>query len=83
MQRYTEERARKMVKELKGDKDYSGFIVKSGIVVKCRSGSVRTDAPTIYDETDLKNAIDLRLLEKRKVSGSVEWEWWALKTYAH
>jgi len=47
-------------------------------VPKYRSSD--TDTPTMmFDETDLHNAVALDLLEKRKVTGSYEWEWYAAK----
>jgi hypothetical protein len=33
----------------------------------------------VFDETDLHNAVALDLLEKRKVTGSYVWEWYAAK----
>ena len=36
----------------------------------------------MFDETDLHNAVALDLLEKRKVTGSYEWEWYAAKKKA-
>jgi len=79
MEAAIEQRARKLVKQLNGDKHYSGFLVMGGLVVLRSSGAPYTDTPTMFDEADFKNAIDLGLLEKRKVTGSVEWEWYTLK----
>lgn len=43
------------------------------------SAAPYTDTPTMYDERDLNNAVALGLLEMRKVTGSLEWEWYTLK----
>jgi len=35
--------------------------------------------PVMFDEVDLHSAIDLDLLDKRRVVGSYEWEWYVVK----
>lgn len=80
MEPHLEQRARDMVKTLKGN---CGFVFYSGTVVARCAGAPYVDAPTPYDEIDLKNAIELGLLEKRKltvssVTGSTECDWYTV-----
>jgi hypothetical protein len=79
MQPEQEQRARKLIEYLDGEKQFRGFIVGGGMVVLRASGAPYTDTPTMYDENDLNNAVALGLIEKRKVTGSLEWEWYTLK----
>ena len=77
MDRSQEERARNLVDELKKHSTDSGFCVIGGKVVVRRPAAVAIfqDAPTTYDETDLKNAIELGLLEKNQINGFVVNGW--------
>lgn len=69
------ERARKLAVMLDRAGENHGLLVVQGMVV-CRDGVLVTDTPTMTDEADLQNAIALNLLEPRKVSGSVAWDWY-------
>ncbi len=82
MDAFKEERARKMVAELKNADANCGLLASQGIVVMRCPGSPYTDTPTLFDEADLENAIALNLLEKRKVTGSFEWEYYVAKKKA-
>ena len=73
------ERALDMVNQLKHAAANCGLLVMQGIVVMRCPGSPYTDTPTLFDETDLQNAITLGLLEKRKIVGSLEWEYYVAK----
>jgi hypothetical protein len=71
------ERAQKLVDELKHAGLNNGLVVVQGAVVLRSAGAPYTDVPMLFfDESDLQNAIELSLLEKRKVVGSFEWEWY-------
>ncbi len=72
------ERAQKLVTMLKKAGENHGLLVVAGNLV-IRDGVNCTDAPMMMEETDLRNAITLGLLEPRKVSGSVEWDWYVAK----
>jgi len=80
MDEQQKDRARKLVKELEDAGINSGLLTIHGTVVLRSSGAPYTDSPMLFfDETDLHNAIDLDLLEKTKVVGSYEWEWYVVK----
>jgi len=79
MQAHMEKRARDLVDMLKRGGTNCGLIVVNGTVVARCMGAPYTDAPTPYDETDLDNAIELNLLEKRKVTGTLEWGWYCAR----
>jgi hypothetical protein len=74
-----EKRARKMVHQLEVQGSNSGLLVVHGDVVVRILRAEPTDAPAMAEEVDLQNAIALGLLEKRKVTGSYEWEWYVSK----
>jgi hypothetical protein len=75
-----EERARNLVKELKQAGLNCGLLAMQGAVVLRSPGAPYTDAPMLmFDEVDLHSAIDLDLLDKRRVVGSYEWEWYVVK----
>ena len=75
-----EERARELVEQLEKAGMNCGLLAVQGTVVLRCPGAPYTDTPMMmFDETDLQNAVALDLLEKRKVTGSYEWEWYALK----
>jgi hypothetical protein len=76
-----EKRARRLVDILESAGPNCGLIVMRGAVVMRCPGAPFTDLPTIYDEADLKNAVQLNLLEKRKMradalTGSFEREYY-------
>jgi hypothetical protein len=73
-----EKRARKLVEMLKSAGEHHGLLVVQGNVV-IRDGVECADSPAMFEETDLQNAIALDLLEERKVSGSVNWEWYVAR----
>lgn len=80
MQPHSEMRARVMVSTLEPN---CGLILNSGAVIACCAVPSYRETPTLFDETDLNNAIELKLLEKRKVtisraSGTSECEWYAV-----
>lgn len=71
-----EKRACEMVHQLKHAATNCGLMaVQEKVVMRC-PGSPYTDAPMLFDETDLKNAIALGLLKKQEVSGSFNWEYY-------
>jgi hypothetical protein len=72
------QRARKLVEILKSAGDHCGLLMEQGNLV-IRDGVHVTDSPAMFNEVDLQNAIELGLLEHRKVSGSVTWEWYVVK----
>jgi hypothetical protein len=79
MDEIQEERARELVGELESAGLNSGLLAVEGIVVLRGPGAPYTETPTMFNERDLDNAIALGLLEKRKVTGSYEWEWFVTK----
>jgi hypothetical protein len=63
----TERRARKLVDILEsGGSDCGLLVIKGAVVMRC-PGVPFTDLPIPYDEADLNNAIELNLLEKKKM----------------
>lgn len=81
MNDFQRKRALEMVVELKKAGLNSGLLVIEGNGVVLRSpGSPYVDAPTLFSEEDLSNAVELRLLEKSRVTGSFEWEWYTIKS---
>ncbi|MGD0831827.1 MAG: hypothetical protein ABR907_12840 [Terracidiphilus sp.] len=80
MDAFQDERARRLVGELEREGKHSGLLVLKGAVVLRCSGAPYTDFPIpLFDETDLRNAVELDLLEKQKILGDPEWEWWVVK----
>lgn len=76
METHLEKRARQLVDMLESAGLNCGLLViRKTVVMRC-PGSPYTDSPTMYDEADLNNAIELNLLEKRKVTGGYEWEYY-------
>ena len=73
-----EERARKLVDMLKATGDNHGLLVVRGSVV-IRNGVNGNDTPLMFDVAALENAIALGLLEPRRVSGSITWDWYVAK----
>jgi hypothetical protein len=72
---HQEERARKLAEELQEAGQNCGILVGQGTVVLRSTGAPYTDVPMLlFNEAELQNAIELSLLEKRKVVGSYEWE---------
>jgi len=89
-----EKRARELANVLENAGENCGFLILQGTVVRrCFSPSSSlgfTDSPEMkYDESDLNNAVELNLIEKRKVTvgritGSAEFEWYcATDKYAN
>jgi hypothetical protein len=81
METHMEKRARRLVDILESAAPNCGLIVMRGAVMMRCPGTPFTDLPTIYDEADLKNAVQLNLLEKRKMradtlTGSFEREYY-------
>jgi hypothetical protein len=74
-----DKRAREMVEMLRAAGMNCGLLVQQGVVVLRRPGSPYSDTPTKYDETDLKNAIALNLIEERTVSGTLDWHWYCAR----
>ena len=59
------------------------MVMQGAVVIRCPGASFK-DSPTTYDEADLKNAIELNLLEKRKMRadtfiGSFEREYYVVR----
>ena len=73
-----EESARKLVEMLKATGDNHGLLVVRGSLV-IRNRVTGTDTPLMFDVAALENAITLGLLEPRRVSGSVSWDWYIAK----
>ena len=73
-----EERAHKLVEMLKATGDDHGLLVVRGSLV-IRNRVTGTDTPLMFDVAALENAIALGLLEPRRVSGSVSWDWYIAK----
>jgi hypothetical protein len=80
-----ERRARKLVDILESGGSDCGLLVMQGTVVMRRPGAPLMDAPKLtYAEADLNNAIELKLLEKRKMRadalpGSFEREYYVVR----
>jgi hypothetical protein len=79
-----ERRARRLVDILESAGSNCGLLLIKGAVVMRCPGTPPTDLPTIYDEADLKNAVKLNLLEKRKMradalTGSLEREYYVVR----
>ncbi len=79
-------RAFELVEHLERAGMNCGLLAVQGTVVLRRPGSVCTDTPMMFDETDLHNAVALDLLEKKTMvtqtyppAGSYEWEWYVTK----
>ena len=69
-----------MVDHLKRSGLNNGLLAVGGTVVLRSPGSPYVDTPTGFDEEDLSNAVELGLVEKRRVTGSFEWEWYTIKS---
>ncbi len=85
MQPDLERRARDMVKMLDST---CGIVLNNGVVmVRCKGGpNSYSDTPTPYNEDDLNNAIQLKLLEKEPLiisssgaKGSTERDWYTAR----
>jgi hypothetical protein len=55
-----------------------GILVIQGHLV-IRDGVLVEDSPMMFEETDLLNAVELGIVQKNKVEGSVSWEWYVVK----
>jgi len=79
-----ERRARRLVDILgSGGSDCGLLAIKGTVVMRC-PGEPFMDLPIPYDEADLDNAIELNLLEKKKMradtlTGSSGWEWYVVR----
>lgn len=80
MNSFQDERARKLVEELEHEGIHTGLLIIQGVVVRRCSGAPYSDFPMpSFDEADLRNAVDLGLLEMQKILGDPEWEWWIVR----
>jgi hypothetical protein len=73
------ERALKLVNMLKKAGENHGLLVVAGNLV-IRDGVNGSNSPMMFDVSVLENAIALGLLEQRRVSGSVAWDWYVPKS---
>jgi len=64
MEAHMENRARKLVAMLQSAGRSCGLLVVQRTVVMRCPGSPFMDSPTMYDEADLTNAIELNLVRK-------------------
>lgn len=71
-------RAYKLAAMLNSAGDNHGLLMVQGHLV-IRDGVLVADSPMMFEEADLLNAVELGLLEKYKVTGSVSWEWYVVK----
>jgi hypothetical protein len=73
-------RALELVEQLERAGMGCGLLAEQGTVVLRSLGTPYTEMPmTIFDESDLHNATALGLLEKQKVTGIYNWEWYVVK----
>jgi hypothetical protein len=84
MEAHVEKRARRLVDILESGGSDCGLLVMHGAVVMRCPGDPFMDLPIPYDEVDLNNAIELNLLEKRKMradalTGSFEREYYVVR----
>ena len=84
MEAHMEKRAPRMVGILENAGPNCGLIVMQATVELRCPGTPFTDLPTMYNEADLKNAVELNLLEKRKMradalTGSFEREYYVIR----
>ena len=87
MELHLEKKTRKLVDELKSAGLNCGLLVMQGTVVMRCAGVPFKDSPTVYDEADLKIAVELNLLEKKKMradalTGSFEREYYVVREKA-
>ena len=87
MEAHLEKRARRLVDVLESaGPNCRLLIMRRAVVMRC-SDAPFMDLPTIYDDADLKNAVELKLLEKRKMRadalpGSFEREYYVIREKA-
>ena len=81
MEAHMANRARKLVAMLQSAGRSCGLLVVQRTVVMRCPGSPFTDSPTMYDEADLTNAIELNLVRKQKMVGSYEWEYYVAREH--
>ncbi|MGO9302425.1 MAG: hypothetical protein ACLP3R_01820 [Candidatus Korobacteraceae bacterium] len=73
-------RALELVEHLERAGTGCGLLALQGTVVLRCLGTPYTDTPMmIFDRSDLHNAVALDLLEKQKVTGIYNWEWYVGK----
>jgi hypothetical protein len=77
MDNLLEERARKLVELMEPTGKTCGLLVLQGAIVLRTPGAPYTDTPILqFEECDLNNAVALGLLERQRVTGSYDWEWY-------
>ena len=80
-----EKRARRLVDILETiGSDCGLLVVGENLVMRCPGAPVMDTPMPSYDEADLNNAIELNLLEKKKMligspTGNSEWEWYVVR----
>jgi hypothetical protein len=84
MEAHLEKRARRLVNVLESAGPNCRLLVMWRTVVMRCPDAPFADLPTIYDEGDLKNAVELNLLEKRKmradaVTGGFDQEYYVVR----
>ena len=79
MHSYQEQRSRDLVEKLDRAGKNCGLVPAQGIVFLRSPGSPYIDVPMAFEEVDLLHAVELGLVEKQKITGSFEWEWYVLK----
>jgi len=72
------ERAYKLAAMLNKAGENHGILVIQGHLV-IRDGVLVEDSPMMFEEADLLNAVELGIVQKNKVEGSVSWEWYVVK----
>jgi hypothetical protein len=76
MEPHMERRARELVATLQQSLPNCGLLIMQGVVVMRCPGAPYSDAPTMYDEADLTNAIELNLVRKQKIVESYDGAQW-------
>ena len=71
-------RAYKLAARLNSAGDNHGLLMIQGHLL-IRNGVLVTDSPMTFEEADLLNAVELGIVQKNKVEGSVSWEWYVVK----
>jgi len=71
-------RAYKLAGMLNKAGDHHGLLMVQGHLV-IRDGVLVEDSPMMFEEADLLNAVELGIVQKSNVSGSLKWEWYVVK----
>lgn len=79
MDELRKERTRELVDLLERAGMNCGLLISQGAVFLRHPGTPYTDTPMMFDAVDLYNAVTLGLIEKQRVMGSYEWEWYVAK----